>query len=47
MTWSRTLDALPIEPDLLAGRAYLLSELNQTAAALDAYAALFAERLSH
>ena len=30
------------EPDLLAGRAYLLSELNQTAAALDAYAALFA-----
>jgi tetratricopeptide (TPR) repeat protein len=30
------------EPDLLAGRAYLLSELNQTAAALDAYSALFA-----
>jgi tetratricopeptide (TPR) repeat protein len=30
------------EPDLLAGRAYLLSELNQTAAALDAYSALLA-----
>jgi len=29
------------EPDLLAGRAYLLSELNQTAAALAAYSALF------
>ena len=30
------------EPDLLAGRAYLLSELNEIAGALDAYAALFA-----
>src|SRR5262249_54775412 len=30
------------QPDLAAGRAYLLSQLRQTDAALDAYSALFA-----